>query len=80
MSILDNLEKNINEVVSHSERNFIDNSRGTDIQGILEKGGLDVSWAGFGGKEYLEFNYRGKRYEVIQVDQPEKDEERFQTK
>lgn len=71
-------EEYLNEIVSHNERNFLDSSRGIDIESILQKAGIkDAKFAGYGGREYIEFTYRGKRYEVIQVDQPEDWDKRF---
>lgn len=71
-------ETYLNEIVSHNERNFLDSNRAIDIESILQKAGIkDAKMAGFGGREYVEFTYRGKRYEVVQVDQPEDEEKRF---
>jgi hypothetical protein len=71
-------EEYLNELVSHNERNFLDSSRGIDIESILQDGGIkDAKFGGYGGREYIEFTYRGKRYEVIQVDKPEDWDERF---
>jgi len=63
--------KYLAEITSQSERSFLDASRAIDIQNALQKGGIDAELGGYGKREYLEFEFRGKRYEVIQVDQPD---------
>lgn len=75
-----NYQTYLNEVVSHNERNFLGNDA-TTLTVILNESGIanpkikglikDAKFAGYGGREYIQFTFRGKRYEVIQVDQPE---------
>jgi hypothetical protein len=65
---VENMEKDIQ---------FLDSSRMSDLQNLLKSGrvnnesrygGISSHNGGYGGREYIEFEYRGKRYEIIQVD------------
>jgi hypothetical protein len=61
-------KKYLKEISAEIERNFLSGSPAIDIQMILEKGGIDSNLAGYGGREFIEFEYLGKRYEISQVD------------
>jgi len=61
-------KKYLTEMTSSKEVNILDPSRSTDIQKVLDKAGIESKNAGYGGREYIEFEYRGKRYEISQVD------------